>query len=408
MNQNSIISYTKAQRYQADLLLFLCVFVIDAMSIPLSQNIKVALSTVLCGFIVLKDVANGKLFKDNYKTKWVLMPCLLLIIPQLLYSDFVLSYESKILQIWAGYILFKKVPKELFTQKYIKLLYYICIISIPIWFSTVMGLNLWAWAPSSGDGQYKTLFLYCVDTYGDNGRNNGPFWEPGVFQMYINIAVLFLLYSKKNINIKYLLVFVIALATTYSTTGYICFALVLITYYYDKSDSIKGCQFFLSMLGAVGVYVFFTTNLELYDRVFGKFDSTSVANASMVIRVNEIIFYYELWKSNLGYMLLGAGATNAYNFVMGQHFIADVFFEGSTQTTLRELASFGVVFTFIRLCLFYRFSKIFCKKILARAIVVLIVIIMINTESMIYSMLFNCLWYLGANDIDNKILPDNI
>ncbi|WP_250735972.1 hypothetical protein [Bacteroides fragilis] len=121
MNQNSIISYTKAQRYQADLLLFLCVFVIDAMSIPLSQNIKVALSTVLCGFIVLKDVANGKLFKDNYKTKWVLMPCLLLIIPQLLYSDFVLSYESKILQIWAGYILFKKVPKELFTQKYIKL-----------------------------------------------------------------------------------------------------------------------------------------------------------------------------------------------------------------------------------------------------------------------------------------------
>ena len=56
MDQNSIISYTKAQRYQTDLLLFLCVFVTDAMSIPLSQNIKVALSTVLCGFIVLKEI----------------------------------------------------------------------------------------------------------------------------------------------------------------------------------------------------------------------------------------------------------------------------------------------------------------------------------------------------------------
>ena len=64
------------------------------------------------------------------------------------------------------------------------------------------GIKFWAWAPSSGDGQYKTLFLYCVDTYGDNGRNNGPFWEPGVFQMYINIAVLFLLYSKKKYKCK--------------------------------------------------------------------------------------------------------------------------------------------------------------------------------------------------------------
>lgn len=402
MDQNSIISYTKAQRYQTDLLLFLCVFVTDAMSIPLSQNIKVALSTVLCGFIVLKDIANGKLFKDNYRTKWVLIPCLFIIIPQLIYFDFVLSYESKILQIWAGYILFKKIPKELFIQKYVKLLYYICIISIPIWLSTVMRLNFWEWAPSSGDGQYKTLFFYCVDTYGENGRNNGPFWEPGVFQMYINIAVLFLLYSKNNINIKYLLIFVIALATTYSTTGYICFALVLITYYYDKSDSIKGCQFFLLILGIVSVYVFFTRNLELYDRIFGKLDSTSVANASMVIRTNEIIFYYELWRSNLSYTLLGAGATNAYNIVMGQHSIADVFFEGSTQTTFRELASFGIVFTFIRLCLFFRFSKIFCKKTLSQFIIVLIIIIMINTESMIYSMLFNSLWYLGVNNIDNK------
>lgn len=220
--------------------------------------------------------------------------------------------------------------------------------------------------------------------------------------MYINIAVLFLLYSKNNINIKYLLIFVIALATTYSTTGYICFALVLITYYYDKSDSIKGYQFFLLILGIVSVYVFFTRNLELYDRIFGKLDSTSVANASMVIRTNEIIFYYELWRSNLSYTLLGAGATNAYNIVMGQHSIADVFFEGSTQTTFRELASFGIVFTFIRLCLFFRFSKIFCKKTLSQFIIVLIIIIMINTESMIYSMLFNSLWYLGVNNIDNK------
>lgn len=128
-----------------------------------------------------------------------------------------------------------------------------------------------------------------------------------------------------------------------------------------KVTQLKVISFFINARCSWCICLF-TTNLELYDRVFGKFDSTSVANASMVIRVNEIIFYYELWKSNLGYMLLGAGATNAYNFVMGQHFIADVFFEGSTQTTLRELASFGVVFTFIRLCLFYRFSKIFCKR----------------------------------------------
>ncbi len=67
-------------------------------------------------------------------------------------------------------------------------------------------------------------------------RNPGFAWEPGAFAVYVNIAILFnLLRNKFNLgNNKKLWIFVVALITTFSTTGYSIFILLILFYIYNQ------------------------------------------------------------------------------------------------------------------------------------------------------------------------------
>jgi hypothetical protein len=65
-------------------------------------------------------------------------------------------------------------------------------------------------------------------------RNSGPFWEPGAFAGFLIIAMIFnyieynAIYNFKNI------VFMLAIVTTFSTSGYAALFLYIVTYYFLK------------------------------------------------------------------------------------------------------------------------------------------------------------------------------
>ena len=67
-------------------------------------------------------------------------------------------------------------------------------------------------------------------------RNAGFAWEPGAFSVYVSIAILFhLIRNKFKItNNRHLWVFILALATTFSTTGYSLLVLLIIFYIYNQ------------------------------------------------------------------------------------------------------------------------------------------------------------------------------
>jgi hypothetical protein len=87
-------------------------------------------------------------------------------------------------------------------------------------------------------GNY-TLFPDSIVNFGSFPliRNSGFCWEPGVFASFVNVAIFFNLIRNrfKLRNNKYLIVFIIALASTLSTTGYSLFILLLMFYLYNQS-----------------------------------------------------------------------------------------------------------------------------------------------------------------------------
>ena len=74
--------------------------------------------------------------------------------------------------------------------------------------------------------------LFGIDALGLFGlpRNSGPFWEPGAFGGYLTIGLAFemILFRKFSLRV---LIFLIALATTFSTAGYLATAVFFFLYF---------------------------------------------------------------------------------------------------------------------------------------------------------------------------------
>lgn len=103
-------------------------------------------------------------------------------------------------------------------------------------------------------------------------RNCGPFWEPGAFQGFLNLALAILILTYQNRNKWFYIItgtFIVAIITTYSTGGYIVlFAnIALLLTLERRLDSVFKILIFAIFLFAA-YHIYFTTDF-LHDKVDG-------------------------------------------------------------------------------------------------------------------------------------------
>lgn len=84
----------------------------------------------------------------------------------------------------------------------------------------------------SDDYKHNTnIFIFNFHGYEfDPMRNSGPFWEPGAFAIFISISLTFMLMSGRRLLSFSGLVQMIALFTTFSTSGYLMLFLVIMVW----------------------------------------------------------------------------------------------------------------------------------------------------------------------------------
>ena len=175
-----------------------------------------------------------------------------------------------------------------FVPLFVNLLYYFALISFPIfllWYADSNLVNQLAHAiPSvfvkTSEKYGETMeqinpFIYNFDgNFLELGRNNGPFWEPTVFATMLMIAQFFnLLLTKKLFNKKGI-VFSIAILTTFSTTGFMAYFL-LIVFYFLLSDRIRTFTKVIMVTGSVAVSVLLFTSLPfLSEKIDNEIEKT--------------------------------------------------------------------------------------------------------------------------------------
>lgn len=145
-------------------------------------------------------------------------------------------------------------------------------------------------------GYYLLSFLHVVG-WDDNLFNNrlcGMYHEPGMFQIILNIALLYIIndfimivnFRVQRKRILQLLCIVFALFSTRSTTGYLVSGTILIIFLIYKRNSIKNIWlkslYWLSFPG----FIFILWKILSSDVILNKF---SKDNISFSIRMNDLI-----------------------------------------------------------------------------------------------------------------------
>lgn len=139
--------------------------------------------------------------------------------------------------------------------------------------------------------------LYNLDSLSLTYRNCGPFWEPGAFQGFINLALALELLTTdkrdKRWKIK-IAVFIVTIITTFSTGGYIALALnILFLIFSSKSLHIESKIFLVVAFVFLALGVFFATSF-LYEKVSS--DSGRLG-----------VDFTDFFSENILYTLLGYG-----------------------------------------------------------------------------------------------------
>ena len=194
--------------------------------VKLSQYIIIILTFIMFFYYFIQREQKVDLF-------FLSLLCAILLIGMLATEDYTGGYFYKIFLLLFSFLFFQCFSTDDFFKAY---LFWMGIIAIVSLAAFVVG-NLVTAIPFLpkitnvlGRNYISFLFTNVPETVALRNRNYGPFWEPGVYQGYLIVALMLCLFYKKKQNPWEILLYCVAILTTYSTTGIMALAAVMAGY----------------------------------------------------------------------------------------------------------------------------------------------------------------------------------
>lgn len=336
----------------------------------------------------------------NRKMKRIYIPLFLMIISialaQIINKSIDMLGIYKIAVIFLGISLAKKIPFYKFVEKFVKIIVLLALISL----ICILGKNAITSVfnlKTINNGSIEFYTLYIMNFYkniygGFIERNVGAFWEPGAYQAYLIIGIIFLnfvLKNQKNLFIKNIIL-IFTIFSTMSTTGIICLALVGLALVFNQKR--KGPLFkFIVLILLMIIIVLIFGNEYIQQILFTKFNSQSANYISYSTRLNAILNEFIIILKS---PLIGVGITKyqvIYENIALKYFMDPV----TTATSLASWSMFGFIYFLIFNWSYIRIAKNISNKNISFILICIILIIILNTENWCFSILFNILAVYG-------------
>jgi hypothetical protein len=152
-----------------------------------------------------------------------------------------------------GYYFISKIIGPNFIDAFINFVFIFSLISLPFFLLTyyVPFMNFIAenvsiyFQPLSYDSEpnqlneiSRNILIYnFMNYYFAYNRNSGPFWEPGMFTIFVNIALFFNLIKTNRLITFKNIILTLTIVTTFSTTGYLGMFFIFISFILFHSTS---------------------------------------------------------------------------------------------------------------------------------------------------------------------------
>ncbi len=330
---------------------------------------------------------NGLTFKSD--VVWLLFAFAWIILGGLLHNELRGGTVSIIALFILGYSICRSCNMHDFIEAFLKLMTIIAFVSV-IGFAFASLIVKIGFIPSvynSVGKEFKFLLFTNVPIEGFT-RNYGPFTEPSRFQAYLNLTLILLLFTDNKISYKRVIIVLLALVTTFSTTGYLVIVVTLIAFIFSKKVKMKmGTKALLAFPLIVGCVVLFYTN-DIFSNAINKLlkggEDVSASTRYDSIKINLLIF-----KDNFFFGAGFSGSEEAFASIMSKYgFNAQT----NTITPLIYFSKFGVV-----VGLYYIFNLFTAAKHLSNSksygIIFLALLLMVSGISFLDSIFFNVILF---------------
>lgn len=320
----------------------------------------------------------GKLTADrlrlNVFSKWVIGFIVLFIAQFIFISPVSVPADINFLAKFFIAFIIPCILGDIFRYAYFKAITFTAAVSLVFFFIYVTT----GWHTGLSFGRDNTILFYNhhnVNFVYDGGyRNCGMFWEPGAFQGYINLVPLLFynelkqLWQQERISC---IILIIALITTFSTTGYVVFMFIIGTAVIKNTQS----MLYRSIIGVavIAAVVYSFTSLDF----IGEKMTKQFENA------------LTLKKGVVSWSRFGAAVVDSYEIarspITGNGFMMDarypklgVLMAGSGNGFTGAVNSFGIIVIFLYLFQLFKRSPVI--TIIEKLIYVATVILLLQGE----------------------------
>ena len=342
--------------------------------------------------------------KIKFTKKFIMMFNILIIMFLILYiytngSYTLQSMLNTLSVIFITYVYTKYIGFE-FIDKYLNVIYIITIISIFGYINDITGvgdiiinklpkfLNYIPHLKSVNGG-----FLYAFNKSNHIGRNSGFCIEPGKYQYFMNLALIFILYLKKTEvkkSMTKIVIFILGIITTFSAGAYIILTIILLPYIIEFKQ-IKLRKIVIIIICTIVVSNNFETiNTRIIDKL--KFDTQtySFETGSGNTRLNDIKLDIDIFKSDI--------FGNGWKYYQEKWItmrIGDNYTKGSSSSSLTStLPVYGITIFILIIMLYIRGVNIISKNNnKLRVILIFFILIQTLTQSFLLTPLLMLFWF---------------
>lgn len=384
------------------ILLFVCLYIEFGYAVVVANQISGLLRSVF----LISAALPLLLFKPLHSNKSILfLVYLIIVILSTSIRDNTLGdYLLFILPILLGYLIATRIPINYCIKCFCNLIYYLALYSLVLYLICSIVPSVATSLPYIGQFYDTSCTIHnaifsVVISGATFPRNFGFTWEPGAFALLLCAATFCTLHSYKTVNKKRLLVYSIAIITTFSTMGYIVLLLIyLSTLNFGGHDKRK-----IGILLIGGVLIIAAMQIPyMQELVFGKLEgltnSSNDISETTEARINAIVFP---GLAFLEHPFLGVGYEE-FKFI-NMYFCNSV----ATNTIVNWFAIFGILLGG-PLCFYYLYSiyKLLPSKTPIAHIVLICLgsIIMVSTESLLRISLIYVIIFWGTLSKTSKEL----
>lgn len=321
---------------------------------------------------------------------WLVMSLFVIFVP-LMFNDSLPTYIAIIMQLGIGLFCASIIEPEDFKKKYIDIIVLFAGISLVGFGIGIIYPQIAFFFPETiGDASvdYYNAGVYVfmkAKGYSDlvlTSRNAGICWEPGCYQMFLNVALLFILDAESvERGRKYyfsLLILIITIITTMSTTGLILMLIILVCYW-KKWFPDKYVWFLLIPILSVCVIIF-TGMVDLHGFILSKISQEFGENLGFLERLSLPAIKYIISDNGIFYFL-------------GMSFSKWLTYDVSLwNSVIHSILCLGIPFTAIHLRGYWMGSHLVVNRGLLLFIVMLCCA---STETLFWRVFFNTIAFYG-------------